>query len=203
MQELNEFPGPGQDDYDNVLALNSAFIRATSELKGPQRGRLAATPFLLFSLREDDMAWWSQALAADPQQDLIGSADRPTPLLHCVQVAALSFLWQLAQKNAYAVRVLSGATIAWCDVISELPLLTLLDRVGGRGDLIRSRLDTPDIIGERLTGPGISASKILRRSSQLCALQSLLTRTSLEAPAKLSSAACHLSGSMRLVQKKL
>ncbi|HNP64341.1 MAG TPA: hypothetical protein PKH39_10450 [Woeseiaceae bacterium] len=203
MQEMNGYPGPRPDDYDNVLALNTAFIKASSELRGPQRGRLAATPFLLFSLREDDMEWWRQALATESQPDLIGHADRHTPLLHCVQIAALSFLWQLAQKNPYTVRVVSGATIAWCDAISELPLLTLLDRVGGRTDLIQSRLDTPDTIADRLLGPGTSASKTLRRSSQLCALQTLLTRTPSERPAELSSAACNLSGPLRIFHKKV
>ena len=186
MQEMNEYPGPRQDDYDNVLALNTAFIKASCELKGPQRGRLAAAPFLLFSLREDDMDWWRQALGAEAQQDLLGTAENHDPLLHRVQIAALSFLWQLAQKNPYAVRVVSGATIAWCDAISELPLLTLLDRVG-----------------ERLIGGGTSASMTLRRSSQLCALQTLLTRMPSERPAKLSSAACNLSGPIRIFQKKL
>ena len=203
MQEMNEYPGPRQDDYDNVLALNTAFIKASCELKGPQRGRLAAAPFLLFSLREDDMDWWRQALGAEAQQDLLGTAENHDPLLHRVQIAALSFLWQLAQKNPYAVRVVSGATIAWCDAISELPLLTVLDRVGGRTDLIQSRLDSPGTIGERLIGGGTSASMTLRRSSQLCALQTLLTRMPSERPAKLSSAACNLSGPIRIFQKKL
>ena len=52
MLESGDYPGPSPDDYANVTALNTAFIRATLDLKGPQCGRLAAAPFLLFSLRE-------------------------------------------------------------------------------------------------------------------------------------------------------
>lgn len=203
MQELSEYPGPRQDDYANVLALNSAFIKATSDLKGPQRGRLAAAPFLLFSLREDDIEWWRQALADAPQRDFIKHSELEDPALRCVQTAALSFLWQLAHRNAYAVRVVSGATIAWCEIITELPLLTLLDRVGARTDLIQSRLQAPDDIGDRLMGSGASSSSTLRRSSQLCALQTLLTRASSETNTCLPSAACNLSGPVRKILKKV
>lgn len=203
MQQLTEYPGPHRDDYANVLALNSAFIEATSDLKGPQRGRLAATPFLLFSLREHDIKWWRQALADHRQQDMIENAGLENPDLRRVQTAALSFLWQLAQRNPYAVRVISGATITWCEIVSELPLLSLLDRMAARGDLIQSRLEAPDEIGERLMGSGVSSSMTLRRSSQLCALQTLLTRASTEPHARLPSAACNLSGPARTMLKKV
>ncbi len=203
MRELTEYPGPHQDDYANVLALNSAFIKATSDLKGPQRGRLAATPFLLFSLREDDTSWWRKALADDRQRDMIDSVELEDPLMRCVQAATLSFLWQLAQRNAYAVRVISGASIEWCEIVAELPLLTLLERMASRGDLIQSRLQIPDEIGQRLMGSGASSSMRLRRSSQLCALQTLLTRASTEPCARLPSAACNLSGPARALLKKV
>ena len=203
MQELTEYPGPRQDDYANVLALNTAFIKATSDLKGPQRGRLAATPFLVFSLREDDIDWWRLALADVRQRDMIDTAEQQNSDLRCVQTATLSFLWQLAQRNAYAVRVISGASIAWCEMISELALLTLLDRMGARGDLIQSRLQVPGEIGERLMGCGASSSAILRRSSQVCALQTLLTRASSDPVARMPSAACNLSGTARTMLKKV
>jgi hypothetical protein len=203
MQELTEYPGPRQDDYDNVLALNTAYIDATSDLKGPQRGRLAAAPFLLFSLRENDLDWWRRALGDGRQQDLIEIPELDNPVLRCVQTAGLSFLWQLAQRNPYSVRIVSGATVAWCDLVSELPLLTLLDRIGARGDLIQSRLDAPNSIGTRLLGTGTSASATLRRSSQLSALQELLAGNATDSHARLSSAACNLSGPMRVIQKKV
>ena len=203
MQEMMEYPGPRQEDYENVLALNVAYIRATSALKGPQRGRLAAAPFLLFSLRENDLDWWQRALSDPQQNDLIEHVELNNPVLRSVQTAALSFLWQLAQRNPYAVRVVSGAATAWCETVSALPLLTLLDRIGLRGDLIQSRLDAPDMIGERLLGTGTSASMTLRRSSQLCALQALLARSSPDSQARLPSAACNLSGPMRTFRKKV
>ena len=180
MEQLSEFPGPSPDDYANVLALNTAFIKAASEMKGPQRGRLAAAPFLLFSFREHDLEWWDSALTDKPQGDLMAVADLENQELRRIQTAALSFLWQLARRNPYATRIISGATVSWCERITDLPLVTLLDRIGVRGDLMQSRLDTPDVLGERLLGDGTSSRRNVRRSSQFTALQSLLTRATFD-----------------------
>jgi len=203
MQQVSEYPRPGLDDYANVQALNSAFIKASSELKGPQRGRLAASPFLLFSLRENDPDWWEDALADQCQRDLMESSEFARPQLRSIQTAALSFLWQLSRRNPYAVRVISGATIAWCEMISNLPIITLLDRVGARGDLMLSRLDDPDAIGERLLGGGTSSERNVRRSSQLTALQALLTRPAAGNYTAISAAACKMAGPLRVLDKKM
>ena len=201
MHQLTEYPGPSLEDYDNVRALNTAFIAATSTLKGPQRGRLAATPFLLLSLRENDFNWWQRVLADDRQGDLIADSELQDSELRRIQTAALSFLWQLAQRNPYATRLISGAPVVWCEKIIDLPLLTLLDRVGARGDLIESRLHHLGAAGERLLASGISGSQVLQRSSQLSALQSLLTRHGVDSYVRLPAAACHLSGPVRSFDK--
>ena len=203
MKQAIHYPGPSQDDYANVLALNSAFIKASFDLKGPQRGRLAAAPFLLFSIREHDPQWWEDALADTRQGDLMAAADIESPDLRCLQSAALSFLWQLACRNSYAVRIISGASISWCEKITELPLVTLLDRVGARSDLMLSRLDSPDQPGGRLLGNGTSSKRSVRRSSQLTALQSLLTRSAIDNYTQLPAAACSMTGPMRVLDKKL
>ena len=203
MEHSSEFPGPSPDDYTNVLALNTAFMKATSELKGPQRGRLAAAPFLLFSLREDDVEWWASVLADQRQGDLMAAAEHESPELRRIQTAAMSFLWQLARRNPYAARIISGATIAWCEKITDLPLVTLLNRTGGRDDLMMSRLDDSTVNGERLLGSGTSSRRQIRRSSQLTALQTLLTRTRLDNYTQLPAAACSLSGPLRVLDKKM
>jgi hypothetical protein len=203
MEQNSEFPGPSLDDYANVLALNTAFIKATSKLKGPQRGRLAAAPFLLFSLREDDAGWWASVLADQSQGDLMAATEHESPDLRRIQTAAMSFLWQLARRNPYVVRIISGATIAWCERITSLPLVTLLNRIGGRNDLMASRLDVPQALGERLLGSGTSSRRQIRRSSQLTALQTLLARSGIDNYARLPAAACNMSGPLRVLDKKL
>ena len=203
MEHSSEFPGPSPDDYATVLALNTAFIEATTELKGPQRGRLAAAPFLLFSLREDDVPWWAGVLADQHQGDLMAAAEHESPELRRIQTAAMSFLWQLARRNPYAARIISGASILWCDKITSLPLVTLLNRIGGRGDLIVSRLEKPVALGERLLGSGTSSRRQVRRSSQLTALQTLLTGIETGNYTQLPAAACSMSGPLRVLDKKL
>ncbi len=203
MEATTEYRGPGADDYAEVLALNTAFLEATSGLKRPQRGRLAAAPFLLFSLRENDLAWWELTLAEHCQGNLMSPSEHSNAELRRIQNAAISFLWQLCRRNPYAVRIISGASIAWCEKITELPLVTLLNRIGAREDLMISRVDSADQSGERLLGPGISSRSQIRRSSQLAVLQGLLTRTGLNEYARLSTAACRMPRNMRVLPKKV
>ena len=201
MDPISEFQGPTSSDYANVEALNSAFIQATSDMKPPQRGRLAAAPFLLFSLRERDLDWWDAALALSPQADLMASAELIDQSLAAIQVAALSFLWHLASRNPYAVRIVTGASLSWCDKITEQPLVALLDRVGTRSDLIRSRLD--DERCGKLLGNASSSKRRVRRSLQLVVLQSMLTQAGFDHRPELPAAACSMPRSMRVQDKEL
>lgn len=203
MQQINEYPGPNPDDYANVLALNTAFIKAAFEMKGPQRGRLAAAPFLLFSFRERDMDWWDEALVENLQEDLMAAPELDNPQLQRIQIAALSFLWHLARRNPYATRIITGANVSWCEKITALPLVTLLDRIGARGDVMQSRLDNSNRFGGRLLGDGTSSRRTVRRSSQLVALQSLLTQATFDNYTRLPAAACAMPRPMRVQDKKI
>lgn len=203
MQHSGEYPGPGPDDYTNVQALNLEFIRVTSTMKGPQRGRLAASPFLLFSLREHELDWWDDALQDSHQRDFSESPQLDSPALRQIQFAALSFLWHLGRRNPYAVRIISGAGVAWVDQITQLPLVTLLDRIGMRADLMCSRLENAAAFADRLLSDGTSSRSVVSRSSQFAALQMLLTRKGVDDYATLPSAACSLSVPMQVLDKKL
>ncbi len=203
MQQINDYSGPDADDYANVHALNRAYVKATSDLKGPQQGRLANAPFLLFSLRETDLEWWADALIERRQTDLIAASEISDPELRRIQTAALSFLWQICQRNPYAARVLTGATIAWCEKIIELPLLTLLNRIAARDDLMVSRLEPRHESAACLLAGGISSKPQVRRSSQLSTLQTLLTNTGLDEYARFSSAACSMTAPARVRDKKV
>ena len=203
MQQSGDYPGPDLDDYTNVLALNTAFLRATLDLKGPQCGRLATAPFLLFSLREHDSAWWDDALAEGWQGDLVDDAGHSSAELLRLQSAALGFLWQLGRRNPYAVRIISGGTISWCERLTSLPLITLLNRAGTRGDLIQSRLTDVPGISARLLSDGTSPQPKVRRASHLAVLQTLLRRGDVDNYSRLPAAACKMSGGMRVLDKKL
>lgn len=203
MQHSGEYPGPRPDDYVNVQALNLAFIQATSSMKGPQRGRLASCPFLLFSLREQELGWWDEALSDRRQGDLLEARRLDCPELSQIQFATMSFLWHLGRRNPYAVRIISGASVRWVEQITELPLVTLLDRIGMRADLMQSRIESTAALADRLLGDGTSSVSAVCRSSQFTALQTLLTRTGNNHYSQLPAAACSLSVPMRVLEKKL
>lgn len=201
MHLFQEFPAPAAEDYANVKALNAMFIDATQSLKGPQRGRLAVSPFLLFSLRETDVGWWDAAL--DQQRDLMDCEEQQNVGLRRLQIAALSFMWQLAKRNPYASRILSGASTDWCDRIAGVALVTLLDRVGRRADLLVSRLDDSTAHAAQLLTDGVCAERDLRHVAQLTVLQLLLTDCGPDTAGRLPAAACRLSGPLRLLDKKV
>ena len=134
-----EFSGPQKAEFNNVRSLNRGFLdslRTASEATGLRQAlspklrpmvegltdlqaqRLSEAPFLLLSLREQDSDYWSALFADDPNGDLLALASSDGRDRH-LSAAALGFLWQLAQHNPYAVRLISGATIKWCDRLAN------------------------------------------------------------------------------------
>jgi len=200
MHGSSDFLSPGRHEYANVRALNLAWLLATTDMKGPQRGRLAATPFLLFSIREQDLDWWEDALADGQQQDFLLDEPLSSVELAAVQAAALGFLWQLLQTNPYAARVLSGASVAWCNRLAELPLVSLLEKVAWRSDLTAPRLRFSEQSGELLQRV-TSSRQSVRDASQRVALQRLLTNANADEYATLPAAACAMPPPLRVADR--
>jgi len=190
-----DFSGPQKAEFKNVRSLNEAFLsslRTQSEATGLRQAfspklrpmvegltdlqarRLSEAPFLLLSLREQDDDYWSALFADDPNGDLfsVASSDGRDRYL---AAAALGFLWQLAQQNPYAVRLISGATMKWCDRLANCTLLRLLERTADRTDLLRPRLSDNFEFWRKLLGPGLSSEPGIRTAAHLSALQSMLT----------------------------
>lgn len=203
-----EFFGPEAADFANVRALNRAFLL---RLRAPGRGkrlrrsmphtvqalvkgltdlqveRLATAPFLLLSLRERDEKYWRIFTADEPDFDLFTTRDGDADALG---PAALSFLWHLAQRNPYAARLLSGATLQWCEQLANCTLVTLLQRSASRGDLLQPRLAADSEFWRRSLGPGLSSDLKVRHAAHVTALQSLLTDDPVVNYRRLKSAAC-------------
>lgn len=190
-----DFSGPQKAEFNNVRSLNRAFLnslRAPSEVTGLRQAfppklcpmvegltdlqarRLSEAPFLLLSLREQDDDYWSALFAGDPNGDLFAATSGDRRDRHLV-AAALGFLWQLAQHNPYAVRLVSGATMQWCDRLANCTLLRLLKRTADRADLLRPRLSENSEFWRKLLGPGLSSEPGIRTAAHLSALQSMLT----------------------------
>jgi len=198
-----EYQGPTPGDLANIQALNRFFLMACSAA-APDRfavlqahrmtqsriTRLAGAPFLLFSLREQDEEYWQRILGDESQIDLIDSADPPDEKIQQLQAAGLSFLWQLVHRNAYTARIVSGASVSWCERMAEQTLVGLLHRVATRGDLMRLRFEDEAEVWRRLLDAGTSSSYQARLTSQHCALQAMLTRRDARQYNRMPAAAC-------------
>jgi hypothetical protein len=218
-----DFSGPEPADFRNVRSLNYEFL---SCLRSPSAGidlrrqmaaelgtiissltdrhveRLSATPFLLFSLRERDPDYWSFLSTDEPNRDLLSTV-RSTDELGQLAAAGLGFLWQLAQRNPYAARLVSGATLSWCEQLADRTLFRVMQRMAGRPDLLRPRRVADAGFWLKLLGPGLSSDQDVRTAAQLSALQSILTEDSATRYRALPAAACSSAAPMLLVADKL
>jgi len=190
-----DFSGPEPADFANVESLNHAFLL---QLRGVSLGqqlrqelpqsvqimvrgltdlqieRLSATPFLLLSLRESDAGYWRDLCSDDRNAGLFVAVDQDTESGH-LSAAALAFLWQLALRNPYAARLVSGASLSWCEQLADGTLLRLLQLTTGRRDLLQPRLAGNTEFWNKLLGPGLSSEQEVRRAAHLAALQVVLT----------------------------
>lgn len=191
-----DFAAPDAADFANVRALNKAFLLLARDgqlarpclhgLDGPlakrlcsltelQIERLSETPFLLFSLRERDVRYWDQLLALPRNRDLFANPAPATDGYSRLTAAGLGFVWQLANRNPFAARVIAGASLYWCERISERTIFNLLAVAGTRNDLLVLRTACDNDLWRRLLDRGVLRQDIIRRSAQVAALHTVLT----------------------------
>jgi hypothetical protein len=204
-----EYEGLKRDDLANVRALNRAWldiwITGSRQFDAPsprQLDRIATAPFLLFSLREADLALWERLLAGDAQRELFqGNAALPTGIRH-LQATAVAFLWALARRNPYVARLISNAPLSWCDRIASATLVQVTAAAGQR-ELAEARIGSDSPVYRRLMLRGSGTLREAREFAQIAALQSLLTGTGVARAARLPAAACRMSRVARSVADKL
>jgi hypothetical protein len=208
------YHGPDRADLDNVFMLNRAFIawlRAGTPEKAPERGlppevrarfaalsceqreRLARTPFLLMSLAEDDEIRWQSLFAEQRTRDLLQCVQLRDEAASRLTAAGLGFLWQLSQRNPYAVRLLSGASLTWCEQLAGCTLMDLFSRALEDQALLAPRLAARADLWHKLLTAGVSNRRHLRRAARLAALQTVLTQSPLRARRPLAAAACKIT----------
>ncbi len=204
-----DFQGPTLVDYENVRSLNFGFLKLLQNgnecgryLEGlPQElgrrlrhlshreiGRLAATPFLLFSFRERDDGFWQKILTDDRTRDLFALPLNATDDVGRLVSAGLGFVWQLAHRNPFAARLLCGASTHWCEQITERTIFHILAVAGHRSDLLVLRAQHDTEIWQKLLDNGLSNETETRHAAHISALQSVLTRQA--ATPAWSAAAC-------------
>lgn len=206
-----DFKGPEPADLVDVRSINFAFLEYLSGREGRslcaelpttlqpvvaalterQVSRLADVPFLLLTLNETDDAYWSHAFDDSPVRDLFTTNHNPVDPLGRIASAALGFQWQLARRNFYAVRLISGASMKWCEQLASHTLLRVLQCAVEHQGLIAPRLAEHKIFWTRLLGAGLSSAEVVRRAAHLSALQFMLTPGNETRSRMWKSAACY------------
>lgn len=208
-----EYKGPETTDLRDACALNTAFLEYLSGNNGEQMRRelpaslrsvvaalssrqierLAAVPFLLMSLSESDDTYWDRLMLERPVRDLFTPSHSAADPLAQIASAALAFLWQLARKNPYAVRLICGASLNWCEQLAASTLLHVLQRANDDQRVVQPRLAADSVFWHRLLGAGLSSESGVRRASHLSALQTVLTPVVGTSNHRFRSAACFSS----------
>ncbi|MGI9221814.1 MAG: hypothetical protein ACR2QS_12355 [Woeseiaceae bacterium] len=205
-----EFSGPEAADLADVRALNTAFLDylcgplgrrlrdelpaglglAVRELSERQIQRLSTVPFLLMSCQEQDDEYWQAPTNAQSVRDLFAPTSVDTDPISQITSATLGFLWQLARKNAYAVRMVCGASPGWCEQLVAYSLLDVLQRTASDPQLLVPRLANEKLFWHRLLGAGLNSNAEVRRAAHLSALQAVLVADTSIPSQRFRSAAC-------------
>lgn len=205
-----EYLGPESADFANVRSLNSAFLKL---LRNPAAGRslrrplprhlrvraralgdadlerLCEAPFLLLSFRELDNDFWRRLASESRVRDLF-HADGIAGDEARLAGAGLGFLWELSRRNPFAARLVSGASIEWCERIAGLTLLQLVQSAVGRRDLLVPRFAGRADIWDKLLCAGLDADVRVRVAAHTTALHAMLTTQLVARPRRVRAAAC-------------
>jgi hypothetical protein len=103
----------------------------------------------------------------------------------------LGFLWQLARRNPYAARLVSGATLEWCDQLATLSLVALYAQVG-RCSPLQPRLSRDTDFWKKLLGAGTSNRREVRLAARASAMQTVIAGNTTSMPRRISAAACNM-----------
>lgn len=190
-----DFQGPTPADYDNLRSLNAAFLELIQKdgaryldglskdlagrlqrLSHREIGWLAATPFLLFSLRERDNRFWNKLLNDERCRDLFSVSVSSVDETGYLGSAVLGFVWELASHNPFAARLLCGASTHWCEQIKERTIFQIFAVAAHRADLLALRAAQDTALWKKLLIFGLSQNAEARHAAQISALQYLLTR---------------------------
>lgn len=204
-----DYHGPQAADYENVRALNGAFLALLAggrrgaallrDLPAPlaercltltalQRERLARTPFLLLSFREEDAERWSALLGGGHSLPLNGANAARDAAQAGLTHAALGFVWQLARLNPYTARLICGASLHWCELLADRPLIDII-ALASADELLAPRRAADACLWRKLLYEGTAAERAVRDAARISALHRVLTTSAAATPARHALAA--------------
>ena len=218
-----DFQGPEAADLANVYSLNHAYLdelrqhdavvsgtvpglfNVAAELATLSRAKaalLAQCPFLLFALPDAADSRWTRLFSDDEQVDLFEGLARSPDSVARLVTATLGFLWELARRNRYAARLVSGASLDWCERLADSSPMRVFRFAAHEPNLLSPRLALRTAFWIKLLGAGTSDDQEIRRAAQLCALQTVLTRQPAERYHRLPAAACLMPApAMRVAER--
>ena len=154
------------------------------------------------SLREYDDTRWRSLFADRRSMDLLRPLQPADDEAARLVTAGLGFLWQLALRNPYAARLVSGAGLNWCEQLADCTLMELYARVAEEDPLLEPRMpDRPELWNKLLTA-GVSAKRDVRIAARVSALQTVLTRSPATPYRQLATAACAMPAVSRRVGER-
>ncbi|MEJ2298117.1 MAG: hypothetical protein P8X94_06365 [Woeseiaceae bacterium] len=191
------------DDLANVRELNRVWLELPGltppvPLTRQRRDRLAATPFLLFSLQPADEAMWRCLLADECQHDLFRRDQPVSAAKRDLQADGLAFLWSLARRNPYVARLITGAPLGWCERVAALTLVRIQACARSR-DIAEPLLPEESALYRRLFTHGSSGVREKRVAAQLAVMQALLTAGRGPDHGRLAAAACRMPAPRRRI----
>lgn len=206
-----DFQGPDAADLDNVYVLNRAYLDGLSRplaaapdapsatasivekltaLSVRKSTLLSQCPFLIYSLPEAADRRWARLFSDDAQPDLFDATSGSPECAGGLAPATLGFLWELAKRNPYATRLVSGASLDWCERLADSSPVRVFRFATNEPGLLSPRLSSQREFWLKLLGAGTSKDKQIRHSAHLTALQTVLTKPSAEHYQRLPAAAC-------------
>ena len=143
------------------------------------------------SLAEHDGRRWREVFAAAPHDDLFDAQYRRGEAEDRLTLAMLGFLWHLVRRNPHTARLVSGATLEWCDQLAALSLVALYAQAG-RCSPLQPRLSGDADLWKKLLGAGTSGCREVRLAAHASAMQMVIAGSATSAPQRLSAAACKM-----------
>lgn len=205
------YQGPEATDLSNVTVLNRAFLSVLSRYSGmpgntsaaagelagrlvaltaEQGERLAQCPFLILSLAESDHTRWRRLFDCNEEPDLVDAMHSPPEALSRLAAATLGFLWELSRRNAYATRLVCGASPQWCESLAQCTPIRLVQFAASEPGILSPRFVLQKPVWQKLLGAGTNANQTIRHAAHIAALQSLLTKPDSEPYGQMATAAC-------------
>jgi len=176
-----------------------SIIEKLTALSARKSTWLSQCPFLVYSLPDAADRRWARLFSDDAQPDLFDANNLSPAGGGGLAPATLGFIWELAKRNPYAARLVSGASLDWCERLADSSPVRVFRFATDEAGLLSPRLSTHNEFWSKLLGAGTSKDKEIRQAAQMTALQIVLTTPGAEHYQRLPAAACLMPAPARRV----